>query len=59
VWKMSLQWSLAENDATFRGGSSAGDDPLAGTPADKSGKDNGTRDGSAPLARGSASPGLR
>ena len=32
MWKMSVQWSLAENDAAFRG--SAGDDPLAGLPGD-------------------------
>lgn len=28
MWKMSVEWSLAENDATFRGGSSADNVPL-------------------------------
>jgi hypothetical protein len=39
MWKMSVQWSLAENDAAFRGGSSADDDALIDLPGGKDKKD--------------------
>jgi len=53
MWKMSVQWSLAENSASFRGGSAASDDQFPGTSDDKDKKDKA---GSAAKAEGSDSP---
>jgi len=54
MWKMSVQRSLAENDATFRGSSSADDDLLMGTSGDKNKKDKATQaSGKAAPAKGS------
>jgi hypothetical protein len=52
MWKMSVQWSLAENDASFRGGS-ADDDLILNLPG-KDKKDPGTQaSGKAAPAKGS------
>jgi hypothetical protein len=51
MWKMSVQWSLAENDASFRGGSAADDDLFS---SGKDNQDKGTQAGSASPAAGTA-----
>jgi hypothetical protein len=50
MWKMSVQWSLAENDASFRGGSGADDDQFLDTSDDKDKKDKAS--GKAAPAKG-------
>jgi hypothetical protein len=54
MWKMSVQWSLAENDASFRGGSGADDDLLFDLSGDKDKKDKAAQaGGKAAPAKGS------
>lgn len=54
MWKMSVQWSLAENDASFRGGSGADDDGFVVKSGDKDKKDKAApASGKAAPAKGS------
>jgi hypothetical protein len=54
MWKMSVQWSLAENNASFRGGSGADDDQFQARSDDKDKKDKAApASGKAAPAKGS------